>query len=160
LDPRNVRRVIRALEIHQATGNKPSEFSTNNDAPFTSLVVGLTMDRKALYRRIDERVDRMMEDGLLAEVKTLVAAGHTPGQGPLGSPGYRELGLYSTGKLSLEEAVQRTKTQTHRLARRQYNWFKLNDPRIHWLDASGSGVDQEAAELVAGFLTADSPVIQ
>ncbi len=160
LDPRNVRRVIRALEIHQATGNKPSGLSTDKDFSFNSLVVGLTMDRKALYRRIDERVDRMMDDGLLAEVETLAATGYPPGQGPLGSPGYREMGLYLSGQLSLDEAVQRTKTQTHRLARRQYNWFKLNDPRIHWLDASGSGVDQEAAELVAAFMDADSPVIQ
>ena len=160
LDPRNVRRVVRALEIHQATGDKPSEFSTGQDAPFNSLVLGLTMDRKALYRRVDERVDQMMEDGLLAEVETLAAAGHSPGEGPLGSPGYRELGLYLSGQLSLVEAVQRTKTQTHRLVRRQYNWFKLNDPRIHWLDAAGSGVDQEAAELVAAFLNADTPVIQ
>ena len=159
LDPRNVRRVIRALEIHQATGDRPSEFLTDNTV-FDSLVVGLTMDRKALYRRIDDRVDRMMDDGLLAEVETLAAAGHTPGQGPLGSPGYRELGLYLSGQLSLDEAVERTKTQTHRLVRRQYNWFKLNDPRIHWLDASGSGVDQEATELVAAFLNADPPVIQ
>ena len=72
----------------------------------------------------------------------------------------RPQATYGTGQLSLDEAVERTKTQTHRLVRRQYNWFKLNDPRIRWLDASGSGVDQEATELVAAFLNADPPVIQ
>ena len=118
------------------------------------------MDRRELYRRIDDRVDRMMDDGLLEEVKSLAAAGHQLGQGPLGSPGYRELGLYLSGQLSLDEAVQRTKTQSHRLVRRQYNWFKPDDPRIRWLDASDSGVDQEAAELVSAFLDSDSPVLQ
>ena len=164
LDHRNVRRVIRALEIHQATGRKPSEFSTGpstgNLAPYNSLVIGLTMDRKSLYRRIDDRVDRMMADGLLEEVERLAASGYPHGQGPLGSPGYRELGLYLTGQLSLEEAVRQTKTKTHRLARRQYNWFKPNDPRIQWLDAADSGVEQAAAQVVSSFLNADSPVIQ
>ena len=160
VDPRNVRRVIRALEIHQATGRKPSEFCSEQVPLFNALVIGLTMDRRELYRRIDARVDRMMDDGLLEEVKSLAAAGHQSGQGPLGSPGYRELGLYLSGQLSLEEAVQRTKTQSHRLVRRQYNWFKPDDPRIRWLDASDSGVDQEAAELVSAFLDSDSPVLQ
>ena len=95
-----------------------------------SLVLGLTMDREALYRRIDERVDRMMAEEFLQEVERLAEEGLPFEQGPLNSPGYRELGMYLQGALSLEEAVARTKTQTHRLARRQYAWFKLSDPRI------------------------------
>ena len=160
LDPRNVRRVIRALEIHHATGRKPSEILNESIVPYRALVIGLTMDRKALYRRIDERVDRMMSDGLLDEVERLETSGFLSGQGPLSSPGYRELGLHLNGLLDLKEAVRQTKTKTHRLARRQYNWFKPTDPRICWLDAADIGVEQTAARLVSSFLSVDSAVIQ
>ena len=160
LDARNVRRVIRALEIHHVTGRLPSELqpvATQTTAP---LILGLTMPRDALYLRIDQRVDRMMAEGLLGEVQALAAAGFPMGQGPLDSPGYRELGQYLDGSLSLEEAVQRTKTQTHRLARRQYAWFKLSDPRIHWLDAADPAMSERAAQAVSEFLNSWPSVIQ
>ena len=155
LDARNVRRVIRALEIHHVTGRLPSEVGPvggGNGVNSETLVLGLTMPREELYRRIDERVDRMMTEGFLAEVEELKEAGVPMGAGPLDSPGYRELGQNLEGELSLEEAVERTKTQTHRLARRQYAWFKLTDPRIRWLDAGDSGLMQGAAEAVAAYL--------
>ena len=161
LDARNMRRVIRALEIHHSTGRLPSEFQPAPEATVrNSLVLGLTMPRDLLYRRIDWRVDRMMRDGFLAEVKELADAGFPMGKGPLASPGYRELGLHLAGELSLEEAVSRTKTQTHRLARRQYTWFKPSDPRIQWLDASEPGLLDKAAALVVSFLESQPPVIQ
>ena len=161
LDYRNVRRVIRALEIYHVTGRLPSEFlSSGEPLVGNSLVLGLTMPRDLLYRRRDERVDRMIRDGLLAEVKALAGAGYEMGEGPLASPGYRELGKYLAGGLSLEEAVARTKTQTHRLARRQYTWFKLSDPRIQWLDASEPGLPDKAAAMVVSFLESQPPVIQ
>ena len=161
LDPRNVRRVIRALEIHHATGRLPSEFATAREAQDgKALVLGLTMDRQALYQRIDERVDRMLADGFLREVEALAEAGMPFEHGPLDSPGYRELGQHLAGELSLEEAVARTKTQTHRLARRQYAWFKPSDPRIRWLDAGDPEVAERAAEMVSLFLSPEGPVIQ
>ena len=160
LDPRNVRRVVRALEIYHATNQKPSEFAHDGPATGDHLVIGLTMDRKALYRRIDDRVDIMMKAGFLAEVERLAQAGYPMGQGGLDSPGYRELGLHLNGELSLEDAVSRTKTQTHRLARRQYTWFKPSDPRIIWLNAADSGVVERAAELVSAYLSKGSPVVQ
>jgi tRNA dimethylallyltransferase len=160
LDARNVRRVIRALEIHHVTGRLPSELqpvATQTTAP---LILGLTMPRDALYRHIDQRVDRMMQDGFLGEVQALASAGYPMGAGPLDSPGYRELGQYLDGSLSLEEAVQRTKTQTHRLARRQYAWFKLSDSRIHWLDAADPAMSERAAQAVSEFLNSWPSVIQ
>ena len=161
LDTRNVRRVIRALEIHRATGLRPSDFLTaRGQAVRDALVLGLTMPREALYRRIDERVDRMMEAGFLREVEELSEAGYPMGEGPLDSPGYRELGQHLAGELSLEEAVSRTKTQTHRLARRQYAWFKASDPRIRWLQADAPEVVERAAEAVYSFLNSEPPVIQ
>ena len=160
LDPRNVRRVIRALEIHHVTGRRPSEMQPAAVQSAHALVLGLTMPRDALYQRIDERVDRMMEEGFLREVEALSADGHLLGQGSLDSPGYRELGQYLAGMLTLEEAIERTKTQTHRLARRQYAWFKLSDPRIRWLDAGGPAMAEKAAEAVSRFLSSAPPVIQ
>ena len=161
LDSRNVRRVIRALEIYHVTGRLPSEFLSAKEATAgNSLVIGLAMPRDLLYRRIDERVDRMMRDGFLAEVKSLLSAGYKVGEGPLASPGYRELGKFLAGDLSLQEAVSRTKTQTHRLARRQYTWFKPSDPRIRWLDASEPGLPDKAAAMVVSFLESQPPVIQ
>ncbi len=158
LDARNVRRVIRALEIHRATGRKPSEFlSVGEPSASNALLLGLTMERGELYHRIDVRVDAMMRDGFLDEVEDLLKAGIPIGNGPLDSPGYRELGQYLTGSLPLEEAVARTKTQTHRLARRQYAWFKPSDPRIHWLDAAGPGLVERASEAVSSFLNSETP---
>ena len=160
LDRRNVRRVIRALEIHHVTGRLPSEMQPTALAPSNALVIGLTMERDALYRRIDDRVDRMMLEGFLGEVERLVSAGHNFQGGPLESPGYRELGQHLQGTLSLDEAIARTKTQTHRLARRQYGWFKPSDPRIHWLDAGDPALAEEAVGTVSSFLSREAPVIQ
>ncbi len=153
LDPRNLRRVVRALEVHhfrQPPGANPERERRPLD---NTLIIGLTMSREELYRRIDQRVDLMQASGLLEEVRGLATQGYQLGQGPLSSPGYRELGQHVAGEASLEEAVQRTKFQTHRLARRQYTWFKLQDPRINWLDSSDPGVAAQAAALVADFLS-------
>ena len=153
LDPRNLRRVIRALEVfqfRQPSGSTPEQERRPME---NCLVIGLTMPRQELYRRIDQRVDHMLESGFVEEVKALAAQGHMMGQGPLSSPGYRELGQYLAGEVSLDEAVQRTKFQTHRLARRQYTWFKLQDPRINWIDGSDPDVENQAVGLVSGLLS-------
>ena len=160
LDPRNVRRVVRALEIYHATNKKPSDLVLSSPDVSAHLVIGLTMDRKELYRRIDDRVESMMRAGFLGEVERLAEAGYPMGEGALDSPGYRELGQHLLGELSLDEAVSRTKTQTHRLARRQYTWFKPPDPRITWLDASDPGTLEQAAALVSAHLSDTGPVIQ
>ena len=161
LDPRNARRVIRALEIHHVTGRLPSELKpVAATGKGNALVLGLTMPRNALYRRIDERVDRMMADGFLGEVEELAKAGFPMNVGPLNSPGYRELGLYLAGELSLAEAVERTKTQTHRLARRQYAWFKASDARIRWLDAGDAALRERASEVVAEYLSKARAVVE
>jgi tRNA dimethylallyltransferase len=154
LDPHNIRRVIRALEIYHITQRKPSDYRKKTPPDLDSLIIGLTMDREELYRRIDERVNQMMKAGLLDEVRHLASMGFQLGSGPLDSPGYRELGQYLAGEITLEEAVQRTKYQTHQLARRQYTWFKLNDPRILWLNASAPDLIRQATGLVEGFSSA------
>ena len=144
IDPHNLRRTIRALEVIAAAGPGtgsdagPGYGSRAPTPPYNALIIGLTMPRAALYARIDARFDAMMAAGLPAEARRLAAAGYPLGQGPLASIGYRELGLHFAGELTLPEAVARAKTQTHRLARRQYTWFKPADPRIRWLDAAAA----------------------
>ena len=160
VDPSNLRRVIRALELHRAGQQTFLGRSYNTTTAENELIVGLTMERAELYQRIDERVDRMLAAGLLEEVKDLAARGYRLGQGPLSSPGYRELGRYLNGEFSLDEAVQRTKYQTHRLVRRQYTWFKLGDTRIHWLNAAEPELESRAASVVQDFLSALPAVIQ
>ena len=156
IDPRNVRRVIRALEIHQFTQIIPSEYGGRAEVlpgpRAETPVLGLNLDREELYRRIDARVDQMMSGGFLAEVERLAARGLTFKEGALACPGYRELGQYLSGELTLNEAVLRTKTQTHGLARSQYGWFKLQDPRITWLDASAPDLVEQASVHVKAFL--------
>ena len=152
IHPHNVRRVIRALEIHHATQRLPSEVAARSGGGSNALVIGLTMERRSLYERIDRRVDDMMSDGFLDEVKRLLEMGITAGTGPMSTLGYRELGLYLGGAMTLDEAVQRTKTQTHRLARRQYSWFKPTDPRVEWLDAAAPDLRQQASDKVERYL--------
>jgi tRNA dimethylallyltransferase len=156
LDPRNLRRVIRALEV-QHYGPCSDAAPQQKHRPLENrLIIGLTMDREALYRRIDDRVDQMLASGLVEEVRALAAKGYRLGQGSLSSPGYRELGQFLAGEISLDEALQRTKLQTHRLVRRQYSWFKLRDERINWLDGAATGLETQAADLVHDFLSSRS----
>ncbi len=149
IDPRNTRRVIRALEIHHLTGAVPSRLHKSSGDGRPGLIIGLTVERTRLYQRIDQRVDRMMEQGFLNEVEGLAASGYQLGKGPLNCPGYRELGLYLAGELSLDEALTRTKYQTHRLVRRQYTWFKLDDARIRWLNGEDPNVAALAMAAIA-----------
>ena len=152
VDPHNLRRIIRALEIHYAAGPGVSPAARTERPPYRTLIIGLTAARAALYARIDARFDRMMAAGLPAEARRLAAAGCPLGQGPLSGMGYRQLGQYFAGQLTLADAVARAKTQTHRLVRRQYTWFKPSDARIHWLDATAALPLAAAAALVAPFL--------
>ena len=160
IDPRNVRRVIRALEIIEETGFKPSQLAKQRHPSTDPLIIGLTTNRSDLYRMIDDRVDRMMQTGFLEEVKELTTKGYKTGIGSLASPGYRELGQYLAGAYSLEEAISKTKFQTHRLARRQYTWFKLEDTRINWLHINKVDVYERASTLIKNYLSQPLSMIQ
>ena len=147
----NTRRIIRALEIHHATGGKIAAEVRAAEPPYHALVLGLMVERAALYGRIDARFDAMMDAGLLDEVRGLLEVGHNTAGGPLASVGYAQLAAYLNGDLDFAEAVARAKTQTHRLVRRQYTWFKLKDHRIAWLDGTQGLPAAEAAGRVADF---------
>ena len=154
--PHNLRRIIRALEIRHTAGPGVNAAARSESLPYRPLVIGLTAERAVLYARIDARFDGMMAAGLEDEARRLAAVGYALGQGPLSGMGYRQLGQYFAGELTRADAVARAKTQTHRLARRQYTWFKPSDGRIHWLDATAALPVDAAAALVSRFLESAS----
>ncbi len=130
IDRNNPHRVIRALEVIRITGRPYSSFRTGKPKPrpFRTIKIGLTLDRAELYQRINQRVDRMMEDGLLDEVRNLLPCRHLPA---LDSVGYKELIAYLQNEITLEEAVEAIKKNTRRYAKRQLTWFR-KDSNIRW----------------------------
>ncbi len=150
IDLRNVRRVIRALEVFRTTGVPFSQMQ-GNAPPFHTLVIGLTTAREDLYNRIDSRVERMLEQGLVHEVERLLERGYSLDLSSMSGIGYRHIGQYLQGETGLEEAILQMKHDTHRFARHQYAWFRLSDIRIHWFDVEKVS-DKEILELVARFL--------
>ncbi len=154
IDYRNVRRVVRALEVYLKTGVPISQHQRAQSPPYRVLQIGLTMPREMLYARVDARVDQMMEEGLLSEVQALVDRGYGLDLPAMSGLGYRQIGRHLTGEVSLEEAVHLVKKETRRFIRQQYNWFRLDDPAIHWFDVSGECYDA-LRDLVATFLAGD-----
>ncbi|MSQ40301.1 MAG: tRNA (adenosine(37)-N6)-dimethylallyltransferase MiaA [Dehalococcoidia bacterium] len=151
IHPHNLRRIIRALEVYDATGVLFSRQRRRSAPAHRSLILGLSLPREELYQRIDQRVERAVGQGWVGEVQNLLQMGFSPDLPALSSLGYRELGSHLRGEASLEEAVDHIKKATHRYARRQGAWFRRSDPRIHWLEA-GPTLYEEAPTLVAAFL--------
>jgi tRNA dimethylallyltransferase len=147
IDPRNVRRTIRALEVFNETETPFSQLQ-RKEAPSSNIfVIGLTADREELFRRIDLRVDRMIEQGLVDEVKRLMSRGFDFNLPALSSIGYKQIGHFLRGELTLPGAIQQIKFETHRFARQQYTWFRLEDSRIHWFDIQRTADSQIMAPL-------------
>jgi tRNA dimethylallyltransferase len=138
IDRNNVRRVVRALEVIEATGRPFSEQRTAEPPGWEVTVIGLTADRPALDLKIKTRVETQMEEGWPAEVRGLLDRGYNVDLPSFGSLGYRDVAAHVSGDLTEEEVVERVYTSTRRFARRQYAWFGLDDTRINWLDATGS----------------------
>ena len=134
IDPRNVRRTIRALEVHRNAEAPISRLQGKSAPSFQTLIIGLTAERTELYRLIDLRVDEMIKRGLVDEVKQLLDKGYDASLPSMSSIGYKQITMFLKGKLPLADAVQQTKFETHRLVRHQYSWFRLKDDRIGWFD--------------------------
>ncbi|HPH96848.1 MAG TPA: tRNA (adenosine(37)-N6)-dimethylallyltransferase MiaA [Anaerolineaceae bacterium] len=135
IDPPNVRRTVRALEVIFATGKRFSVQQKKGQLAYATLIAGIRRSRQELYRRIDQRVDQMMADGLLEEVEGLIASGYPASLPTMSAIGYREMADYLRGRSTLSEAVLLIKRATREFVRRQANWFKETDPEITWLDA-------------------------
>jgi tRNA dimethylallyltransferase len=164
IGPANRRRLIRALEVYEATGRPISYWQTKEAPEFGTLLIGLRLPRDDLYRRIDERVDRMIAAGLIEEARRLLAMGYSRELPSMSGIGYKEACAHLAGEVTLDEAAARIKTETHRLARHQNSWFKAEDPRIRWLDlpagrhGAGGDAREEAGRLVVEFLGANVEV--
>jgi len=134
----NVKRVTRALEYHYLTGQKFSEHNAEQkekETPYDAAVIILNMDREKLYERIELRIDLMMEQGLLGEVKGLLDKGYTPDLVSMQGIGYKEFIPYFNGECTLEDAVTQLKTNTRRFAKRQLTWFRRQIEGL-WVDLS------------------------
>lgn len=136
INPSNIRRIIRALEIYHATGQPPSQLQRKEAPGFSILVIGLTRERSELYRKIDWRVDKMIQRGLVEEVEQLLKKGYSPSLPSMSGIGYKQIGQFLRGEMTLPEAIDKIKYETHRLARHQYAWFRLSDSKIRWFDVS------------------------
>lgn len=146
--PRNVRRLIRALEVYERTGRPISTLQRREQPAGPTLQAGLTMSREALYRAIDARVDAQLAAGLVGEVRGLLARGYGAERPSMQGLGYKEIIAHLEGRASLEEAAGTLKRNTRRFARRQYTWFRA-DPRIRWIDVDGLDADAVARAITA-----------
>ncbi|GGK13025.1 tRNA dimethylallyltransferase [Caldalkalibacillus thermarum] len=155
LHPNNTRRVIRALEILETTGKSMAHYQQDwhRRSPYDLVMIGLTMEREKLYQRINQRVDQMMEQGLVEEVKQLLARGVPKSSTSMQAIGYKEIVRYLEGELTLDEAVELIKRNTRRYAKRQLSWFRRMD-EIRWFEVTDhrqfSAVVKNIIHYVAG----------
>jgi tRNA dimethylallyltransferase len=150
IHPHNVRRVVRALEVCLVTGKPISDQQGKEPPPYHILQIGLTMDRKALYRRADRRLEMMLEAGLVEEVQRLLAQGYDWSLPAMSAVGYAEFQPYfggrcpepAGGESTLDEVIADIESNLHRFVRHQYSWFSLHDPDILWFDITGTNYEE------------------
>jgi tRNA dimethylallyltransferase len=159
INPSNIRRIIRALEIYQTTVQPPSQLQRKEAPGFPIMVIGLTRKRSELYRKIDWRADKMIQMGLVEEVEQLLKKDYSPALPSMSGIGYKQIGQFLRGEMTLPQAIDKIKYETHRLARHQYAWFRLSDNRIHWFDTSEAEAKASIATLnkvkglIEGFIS-------
>jgi len=151
IDSRNLRRIVRALEVILTTGELFSTQRESGSSPYEVLMLGLKRPRRELYERIDARIQNMFHKGLVEETQKLLAQGYAPDLPPLSAIGYRQVIQYLNGEISMDEAHTQMKRLTRRFVRHQANWFKEDDPEIQWFSV-GPGVIDEMAAAIGGFL--------
>ncbi|WP_040949277.1 tRNA (adenosine(37)-N6)-dimethylallyltransferase MiaA [Gorillibacterium massiliense] len=139
LHPRDSRRIIRALEVAHLTGVPLSEqlAKQTKESPYEVILIGLTLERNLLYKRIEERIDTMLANGLVEEVQILLDRGYSPSLVSMQGLGYKEIVPYLQGYSSYDEAVYLLKRNTRRFAKRQLSWFR-HMKEIQWVDVTDS----------------------
>lgn len=148
IHPHDLVRIIRALEVYELTGKSISTFQKEGEYekfPMVFIKIGLNIERDKLYQRIDLRVEQMMTEGLLDEVKKLNERGFTPKLKALKTVGYQELFDYLEGKIDLPMATEKIKLNTRHYAKRQLTWFR-KDKKITWMYGDDKGIVQKVAE--------------
>lgn len=161
LHPKDLIRIIRALEIYELTGIPASEvYKTAKERRPNfpgARIFGLTMDRSALYARIEARIDRQIAEGLVDEVRRLLESGIEQSCVAMQGLGYREIAQHLRGELVLSEAVSLFKRNTRRFAKRQWTWFRA-DKRVQWIDVTDLSVRQ-VADRVLTMASGESPAV-
>ncbi len=142
IDPRNLRRTVRALEVILSTGRWFSEQRRQQESQYHAITVGLNRPRPELYARVDERIDAMFAAGLLEEVRSLLEMGYSPELPAFSAIGYRECIAVLFNQYDIEEAKIRIKRATRVFVRRQANWFKADDPNIAWFQVEANTLDR------------------
>ena len=148
IHPGDLRRIVRGLEVHEATGDPISHLHRTQRAesePLHALQIAIDHPRETLYDRINRRVEQMLEQGFVDEVRTLMRRGYLGQIERLRTLGYREFAAYLLGRQTYEEAVEAMKQNTRRFAKRQLTWFRA-DPRIEWMPAPDDGNVTSLAE--------------
>jgi len=149
MDATKVRRVIRALEVYYTTGKPISELHQvqNTKPDFEVMQFGIEWERQALYRRIEQRVDEMMANGLVEEVRRLIAKGYSPSINALNTVGYKEAFDFVNEKIPQDEMIRLIKQNTRRFAKRQLTWFRA-DKRIKWIPVNETSDWNEIADKI------------
>jgi len=142
IDPRNLRRTVRALEVILSTGRRFSVQRRQQESPFHIITVGLNRPRPELYARVDARIEAMFAAGLLEEVRSLLESGYSPELPAFSAIGYRECIDVLNERYNIEEALIRIKRATRVFVRRQANWFKADDPTIAWFSMEADTLDK------------------
>lgn len=142
IDYRNLRRTIRALEVIFKTGERFSGLRRKQECRYIPIILGIERPRDELYERVDQRIDQMLEKGLVDEVRGLLEAGYSPTLPTMSAIGYGEIIQFLQGEITFEDAVTLIKRNTRIFVRRQTNWFKPDDERINWFKASDNLVDE------------------
>jgi len=156
IDARNLRRVIRALEICELTGVPAADQRRRAPLPFRILCLGLWLPRAELYARIDARLDAMLHAGWEEEVRGLLGAGCDPAAPAFSAIGYPQLVEVVNGRLGLEQAKAEIRKRTRAFVRRQANWFKPGDPGIRWFENRPGVIDRMEAEVRAWLAAAQA----
>ncbi len=154
IDARNLRRVIRALEVSLATGAPFSSFQRRSP-PYRSLAIILTGTNTLLFERADSRLTTMLQAGFVDEVAALQAAGYGPDLPAMSALGYRELARYLQGESTLDAAIEATRTSTHAFIRRQRTWFRA-EPDAHLLAIAEPALPQCALALASDWREAQT----
>lgn len=147
----NTRRIIRALEVHEATGQPITELQSKDQPRYHALEIGLWRPREELHERIRHRQRQQVEGGLPDEVRALLAAGADPSSGSFSSIGYRQMLPYLAGDATLEETIERIQLDCNRLVRHQETWLRKN-PRLVRIDMSQPGAETEIRDRIRIFL--------
>ncbi len=157
LHPNDVRRIIRALEVHYITGHPISNYynrEQNTNDEFTISLIGLTMDRSKLYDRINKRVDIMLKNGLVDEVRWLLDRGYDRRLNSMQGLGYKEIIQYLVGRRTLAESSYILKRDTRRFAKRQYTWFR-RITHVNWVDVDKFETKEKLIAYLVDFINND-----